>query len=163
MKSHKFLITDEFFTEIINICIENKFPITLYEIMTKFIEEGKLSKPVFIKYVLYLDTFKEFSKEIRETCLNIQNTLKIPLDFSIIEPFIIKQISSGRKRDISEMLKNFRANLEKNKDLEEFKNMTQEEWTSYVEENIYQSNYKTCLYMICSHNKTEMKKEVIKG
>jgi len=103
------------------------------------------------------------SKEIRETCLNIQNTLKIPLDFSIIEPFIIKQISSGRKRDISEMLKNFRANLEKNKDLEEFKNMTQEEWTSYLEENIYQSNYKTCLYMICSHNKTEMKKEVIKG
>lgn len=160
MKYNKTKISEEFYNELINICIDNKFPITLHEIMSNFLQEGSLSRDVFIKYVLYLDSFKEYSQEVRELCLNIQDTLKFELDFSIIEPFIIKQISIGKRKDISETLKKFKTNLQKNLNLEKFKAMSEEEWSNYLEETIYHANYKTCLYMICSINKEQLKKEV---
>ena len=160
MKLHNYVIPFEMYDQIIDICINNNFPITLHEIMSDFIKEGKLPKQSFIKYSLYIDSFREYSKEIREISLNIQDYLKISLDYSLIEPFIVKQISINKKKDFMDLIIKFKQNISKNFILPEMSNLKEEEKNNYLEETIYYSNYKTCLYLLCSVNSREFKKEV---
>ena len=108
MNFHNYKFTPEIYDFIIDSCITNSFPITLHEIMTKFIKEGKLPKESFIKYIIYIDNFREYCKEIRDITVNIQDYLKIPLDFSIIEPIVIRLITLGKKKDLSDFLNKFR-------------------------------------------------------
>ena len=160
MKIHNYLIPAEIYKEVINICINNNFPITLHEIMINFIKQGKLPKDCFIMFSLYIDSFKEYTKEIREINLNVQEYLKIPLDYSIIEPFMVKLISINKKKDAIELLTNFKSNISKNFNLNEMSNLKEDEKTSYLEDTIYKANYKTCLYLLSSINKIQFKKEV---